>query len=94
MARGWESKAVESQQDSMERAKAPRIDQRTPEEIAKNSKLNSLMLSRTRVLHDIETAHNARYRLQLEQALAHLDSQIAAIADPAVSPPPLHSSGI
>lgn len=76
MARGWESKSVESQIDSA-MVKPARLDTRTPEQIEKEGQRNSLMLHRTRVLHDLTTACNPRYRVQLEQALAHLDQQLA-----------------
>jgi hypothetical protein len=81
MARGWESKAVESQIDSALAVRTAREDGRrmTPEQIEREAKLNGLMLSRTRVLHDIQTCCNARYRQQLEQALAYLDQQIQAL---------------
>ena len=78
MARGWESKSVESQQDSAFAARTTRMGERkTPEEIARETRRDSLMLTRTRVLHDLQTACNPRYRKQLEEALAHLDRQIA-----------------
>jgi hypothetical protein len=37
------------------------------------------MLTRKRVVHDLETATHPRYRAQLEAALAHLDAQIARL---------------
>lgn len=86
MARGWESKSVESQMDSAEAAQAARSGARrkTPDEVERESKLHGLMLSRTRVLNDIQSALNPRYRLQLEQALAHLEREIARLgSDPA-----------
>jgi len=52
---------------------------KSPEQIVHETKRDSLELSRTRVLHDLQTACNARYRIQLEQALAHLDGQIATL---------------
>lgn len=77
MARGWESKSVESQVDSAETA---RLSRRNPlltsEQVEREGKRNSLMLSRTRVLHDLQTACNPRYRSQLEQALSYLDLQL------------------
>jgi hypothetical protein len=81
MARGWESKSVESQQDSAAAARTARYNDssKTPEELERESKRNGLMLSRTRVLHDIQTTCNARYRQQLEQALAFLDTEIAVL---------------
>jgi hypothetical protein len=81
MARGWESKSVESQQDSAAAARTARYsdNSKTPEELERESKRNGLLLSRTRVLHDLQTTCNARYRQQLEQALAFLDAQIAVL---------------
>jgi hypothetical protein len=77
MARGWESKSVESQLDSAAAARAARRDTRmTREQLDLESKRHSLMLSRTRVLHDLQLACNPRYRVQLEQALAYLDQQL------------------
>ncbi len=78
MARGWESKSVESQMDSAaEEAALAQRTPKTPEQIEQESKLNALMLSRTRVVNDLKTAANARYRLQLKHALAYLDQCIA-----------------
>lgn len=84
MARGWESKSVESQMDSAAAAHAVRSNEtmRTHDQIERDSKVNGLMLSRTRVLNDIQSACNPRYRQQLEQALAYLDRQIAELAGP------------
>lgn len=78
MARGWESKSVESQMDMAQAARPARTGPvKTPFELEREGKRDSLMLSRTRVLHDLQIACNARYRQQLEQALAFLDQQIA-----------------
>jgi len=81
MARGWESKEVESQIEAAEaraaRAKAPEL---TPEQAARNRERESLQLSRKRVLHDIESSRNPGYRTMLEAALKHLDEKIAALS--------------
>ena len=84
MARGWESKAVESQMDSAEAARGARnrASLKSAEDIQRESKVHGLMLSRTRVMHDLQTACNPRYRGQLEQALAFLDQQIAELQGP------------
>jgi len=79
MARGLESKAVESQ---IEVAQAARHSTRTgfdPEKANLESKRNGIQLSRTRVMRDLQTACNARYRAQLETALAYLDKQLAEL---------------
>jgi hypothetical protein len=36
----------------------------------------SLQMSRTRVLHDLEAANNPRYKVILEAALKHLDDKL------------------
>lgn len=81
MARGWESKSVESQIESAaEFHKAAAASaQFTAEEVTRERERNTLQLSRTRVLHDLETATNERYREQLEAALRHLNNKLAAL---------------
>jgi hypothetical protein len=79
MARGWESKSVESQIESAaERKAAAMAMPPTPDEIAHQCERASLELSRIRVLHDLEHATNPRYREQLEAALHYLESKLAA----------------
>ena len=80
MARGWESKSVESQIESAEeRAALSKLPKLTPEETARKQQRESLLLSRTRVMHDLETSKNAGYRKTLEAALKHLDDKLAAL---------------
>jgi CHASE3 domain sensor protein len=78
MARGWESKSVESQIEAAD-AKSDRSEQLTPEERQRRQKRESLELSRRRVLNEIETAQSAVRRASLEQALAFLDREIAEL---------------
>jgi hypothetical protein len=81
MARGWESKSVESQIEAAEeRAALAKLSKLTAEEAARKGQLESLQLSRKRVLHDIGTSQNPRYRETLEAALKHLDDKIAALS--------------
>jgi hypothetical protein len=81
MARGWESKDVESQVDAAEqRAALAKLPKLTAEEADRKGQRESLQLSRTRVLHDIETSQNPRYRATLEAALKHLDDKIAGLS--------------
>jgi hypothetical protein len=80
MARGWESKAVESQIDTSESSKwtsgaGPKSD----EEIKREQERKDLQLSRTRVLNDLESAKNPNHRKSLEAALAHLDKKLAEL---------------
>ena len=83
MARGWESKEVESQIEAAEtraaEASKPRL---TPEQIVREREIDSLKLSRTRVLRDLETAMNPRYREMLRESLAFLDAKIAQLETP------------
>jgi hypothetical protein len=80
MARGWESKSVESQIESAESRRAAThkesINLREAERIKKRE---SLLLSRTRVVHDLESAHNPRYREILTAALKHLDDKLLEV---------------
>jgi hypothetical protein len=75
MARGWESKSVEAQIDMAARAAAT-AKQLTPEAIDQIRRKESLILSRTRVVRDIESARNPRYKAVLGKALADLDAQL------------------
>jgi hypothetical protein len=79
MARGWESKSIESQIEEFERSKPPVSKSR--EEIRREQQRASIELTRTRVLHDLETATHDRYREQLQAALRHLDAQLASLDD-------------
>jgi len=77
MARGWESKSVESQMEAAEVRRAP--EHRTPqteEQIRVERERESLQMSRKRVLKDIEAATHPRYRQQLEAALKHLEQRL------------------
>jgi hypothetical protein len=80
MARGWESKSVESQIESAEeRATMAKLPKLTPEETERKQQRESLLLTRVRVMHDLETSKNAGYRKTLEAALKHLDDKIATL---------------
>lgn len=76
MARGWESKAVEQQQeDAMTNvARGPRL---TPEQVAEKQKRQTLELSRACIAQQLEVAGNPKHRQMLESALKDLDMQLA-----------------
>jgi len=82
MARGWESKDVESQ---VETSQAPQqktaAGPKTPEQIQRAQQCKDLQLSRTRVLNDLASATHPNHRKSLEAALAHLDKKIAELTD-------------
>jgi molecular chaperone DnaK (HSP70) len=78
MARGWESKSVESQIESAGSA-VDRDDAATREQLKRRQKRESLELSRRRVLQEIETTHSEVRRASLQQALAYLEEQIEGL---------------
>lgn len=78
MARGWESKAVEQQQ---EEARSQKSDGRQPLSAGQKAELRhreTLSLSRKRILQQLEAATNPQHRRMLEAALAELDRQLAS----------------
>jgi hypothetical protein len=80
MARGWESKSVESQQE--EAATKPSTPARfSAEDARRRSERSTLMLARTRALADLQQACAPAHRAMLEQAIADLDRRLAADAD-------------
>jgi hypothetical protein len=82
MARGWESKSVADQIDAVaDRQMAAQKKLVTESDLERTRKRDSLLLSRTRILHDIEAARNPRYHAQLEKSLAVLDQQLAALGN-------------
>ncbi len=83
MARGWESKSVESQMESVEeRRKSSQAARLSAEQIARQRERESIELSRTRVLQDLASATSPRYRELLQKSLKFLDEKIAALDQP------------
>jgi len=79
MARGWESKSIEEQQaEAAASSRKPR-PHLTPEQLAARSKKQGLMLSRQRIVQQLQAAQKPNHRQMLEAALADLDSQIAQL---------------
>ncbi len=78
MARGWESKAVEDQQQQAEsRTKAGKaVD---PAEAARAAERATLQLARTRALADLQQACAPAHRAMLEAAIRDLDARIAKL---------------
>ncbi len=71
MARGWESKAIESQiEEAREKKVADAI--RNANEV----KIDSLLLQRTRVLREIEVSKNAPH---LKAGLEYLEESLGAL---------------
>jgi hypothetical protein len=80
VARGWESKNVEAQQDERDRTETPRAEL-TPEEAARLGRRRTLELTRARALADLATARTPQHREMLEAAVRALDEQLRAALD-------------
>jgi molecular chaperone DnaK (HSP70) len=79
MARGWESKAVEDQiEQANERARRSlqSPEDLSPEERERRERLESLMLSRTRTLAQLESATRPAHRQMLQRTLRALEAEI------------------
>jgi hypothetical protein len=78
MARGWESKSVEDQQQEAQRPKtaAPPLD---PAQAARAAERATLQLARTRALADLQQACAPAHRAMLEAAIRDLDARIATL---------------
>jgi hypothetical protein len=82
MARGWESKSIEAQQDAAadSRQTGPAI---SAQEAARRSERATLMLARSRAMADLQHACAAPHRAMLERAIADLSARIEALDAPA-----------
>jgi hypothetical protein len=74
MARGWESKSVESQQS--ETFEPRDRSGQTREDRDRKQKRESLELSRSRVSRELEAARSPVHRTALENALHYLDDEL------------------
>jgi len=79
VARGWESKSVELQQQEASLSSGDDRRRLTPEQKEIESRKEGLKLSRNRILEQLRSGPNPRYRQILEQALAELDEQIVRL---------------
>jgi hypothetical protein len=80
MARGFESKSVEAQQEEAARGrKSPSGPPPSPEQRAQQERRQTLELSRKRAKSDLSRAASPAHRRMLEQALEALDAQLAEL---------------
>ena len=81
MARGWESKSVESQMDAAEQS-SPAGPAAPLTEAQKNEKRQreTLLLARTNLVRQLEATANERQAQALRQALSDLDAKIGKIS--------------
>jgi hypothetical protein len=85
MARGWESKSVEEQIRSARERSGEHHPQLNAHQLDIEKRRDSVMLQRTRVLNQIETCVDERYRKTLETGLAFLDGQLSDLGKEAKS---------
>jgi hypothetical protein len=78
MARGWESKSIEAQQDEAERIK-PARPLLTDAERSLAERRRTLELTRARASADLERATARPHRRMLEQAIAAIDEQLESL---------------
>ena len=76
VARGWESKSVEDQIEAAQERKksAPRL---SPEEIAKQTRVDSLLLQRTRLLRELDNSRKGRHQAVLIAGLEYLERHLS-----------------
>jgi hypothetical protein len=79
MARGWESKSVESQMESAQTESKPNDNSPTDEQKLARRERDGLLLARSRVMQQLESSTNDVYRQSLQQALRELDEKIAKL---------------
>jgi hypothetical protein len=79
MARGWESKAVEAQIEEADSGPSSNPDLSSTADRQATLKKNDLLLSRKRILQELESSGNERYSELLRRTLAGLDAQIAGL---------------
>jgi hypothetical protein len=79
MARGWESKSVEAQQEEASRPDAAALPRPlTPAHAEQFVARRTLELARARTLADLRVATLSAHRAMLERTLAALDERLAA----------------
>ncbi len=81
MARGWESKSVESQIADRGASEGPAV-RRSAAERDLMRRRSGLELSRARVIRELEVTTAPLRRSALEAALAHLDGELATLGEP------------
>jgi hypothetical protein len=81
MARGWESKSVEEQIEASRELKESAGGTPSRKSVSKtvqpSRERESLLLARARILKDLQTTENERYRRLLEASLEAIEKQIA-----------------
>jgi len=81
MARGWESKSVADQIEEVEQARTQQPSSTiTPEERLKQERLASLLLSKSRLLEQLERAKHPAHRNVLLNGLKAVEREIEEVS--------------
>ena len=82
MARGWESKSVESQMDAAEERRTSGDKSTLSEEQKKIKREREiLILARANLLQQMEASTSERYREAIQRTLKDLEEKIAAMGE-------------
>jgi len=76
VARGWESKSVEAQQEEARDTRRTPRRKLTAEEAAAAREKENLRLAREQVVQQMEHSSNPRHRKLMQDALADLDEKL------------------
>lgn len=79
MARGWESKGVESQIEDRRDARQNARGRESAEDREREQKRAGLETSRRRITRELENSRSEAHRAALENALKFLDEQISKV---------------
>jgi len=80
MAKGWESKSVEALAGIFD-VRHNAVDQNVPDPATLNliRQKESILLSRTRIVTELKSVQNPRYRDLLNRTLADLNAKLATL---------------
>jgi hypothetical protein len=80
MAKGWESKSVEALAGIFD-VRVNAVERNVPDPVTLNQirQKESILLSRTRIVTELKSAQNPRYRDLLNRTLADLEAKLSML---------------
>lgn len=78
MARGWESKSIEQQQDAAQGERSSPRPRLSAAEQKRNRRRENLLLARKSLADQLQNATHSKRRQMLQQSLAELDKQLSS----------------
>lgn len=76
MARGWESKGVESQIEDRQQPRQTETDRQAADVRERDQKRTSLEIQRRRIQRELDAAHSETHKTALQNALSFLDAEL------------------